>query len=66
MKHQAGTLALSGVAPGRVTVRMGSRVYVNDALIDPAPIACSTTIRGYRRCRGGTGAWHEATRVAGR
>ncbi len=36
MKHTAGTLALSGMAPDRVTVRMGSRAYFNDCLIEPA------------------------------
>jgi hypothetical protein len=36
MKHSAGTLVLSGQAPDRATVRMGSRVYVNDHLIEPA------------------------------
>jgi len=36
MKHMAGTLVLSGEAPDRVTVRMGTRVYLNDHLIEPA------------------------------
>ncbi len=36
MKHTAGTLSLSGMAPDHVTVRMGSRVYLNDHLIEPA------------------------------
>ncbi len=35
MKHTARTLALSGMAPDHVTVRMGSRVYLNDHLIEP-------------------------------
>ena len=36
MKHAAGTLALSGLAPDWVTVKMGSRRYLNDHLIEPA------------------------------
>ena len=40
MKHTAGTLALSGEAPDRVIARMGarmgSRLYMNDHLIEPA------------------------------
>jgi len=36
MEHTAGTLVLSGEAPDRVTVRMGSRAYFNDHLIEPA------------------------------
>ncbi len=36
MKHTVRTLALSGMAPDRVTVRMGSRTYLNDHLIEPA------------------------------
>ncbi len=36
IKHTAGTLTLSGMAPDNVTARMGSRVYFNDNLIEPA------------------------------
>ena len=36
MKHTAGRLALSGEAPDRITVRMASRAYLNDHLIEPA------------------------------
>ena len=36
MKHTAGTLVISGMAPDRVRVRMGSRAYFNDDLIEPA------------------------------
>ena len=36
MKHTAGSLALSGEAPNRITVRMGSRAYYNDRLTEPA------------------------------
>ena len=35
-KHQAGTLAIYGRAPGDLTIRMGSRVYRNDRLVEPA------------------------------
>ena len=36
MKHTAGTLTFTGEAPDRLTARMGSRVYLNDRLIEPA------------------------------
>jgi hypothetical protein len=36
MKHTAGTLSLWGEAPDRVSVKMGSRAYLNDHLIEPA------------------------------
>ena len=36
MKHTAGTLTFAGEAPDRLTARMGSRVYLNDRLIEPA------------------------------
>jgi len=50
MKHTARTLALSGEAPDRVTVRMGSRAYLNDHLIEPAfDEARLTKIPGHRR-----------------
>ena len=36
MKHTARTLSLSGEAPDRISVKMGSRAYFNDNLIEPA------------------------------
>ena len=36
MKHTARTLSLSGEAPDRILVKMGSRAYFNDNLIEPA------------------------------
>jgi hypothetical protein len=35
-KHTAGTLVLSGEAPDEVMVRMGSRTYLNDRLVEPS------------------------------